>query len=118
MTKSTKAKNDRSTLLRWHGNLCHLCGRRMNTKAPSALPDGVTLDHVHPVGLGGADRLDNSRLAHRICNELRACRSVHEFRIWLEELMTDEDYARACRLAWRMVDNARQVQLRKRAQGP
>lgn len=48
----------------------------------------VTIDHVHPLGLGGKRRWDNEVAACRECNNLRGIMDAYEFhekRVWLIE---------------------------------
>lgn len=48
----------------------------------------VTIDHYEPLGKGGSDTLDNYRLAHSACNNLKADMTPEEFELfqqgWLQ----------------------------------
>jgi hypothetical protein len=50
------------------GNVCHLCNSEIDLSLARNSRFGATIDHVIPVSKGGADTLDNMRLAHWICN--------------------------------------------------
>lgn len=51
---------------------CHLCGGEINYDAKSHLdPLSFTIDHLIPIALGGADRLENLGAAHRKCNRAK-----------------------------------------------
>jgi 5-methylcytosine-specific restriction endonuclease McrA len=50
------------------GNVCHICNSEINLSLARNSRFGATIDHVIPVSKGGADTLENMRLAHWICN--------------------------------------------------
>jgi len=50
------------------GNICHLCDVEIDLSLARNSRFGATIDHVVPVSKGGADTLENMRLAHWICN--------------------------------------------------
>jgi hypothetical protein len=50
------------------GNVCHLCDSEIDLTLARNSRFGATIDHVVPVSKGGADTLENMRLAHWICN--------------------------------------------------
>ena len=50
------------------GNMCHLCNAEIDLTLARNSRFGATIDHVIPVSKGGADTLENMRLAHWICN--------------------------------------------------
>jgi hypothetical protein len=58
----------RSKVIARDGLACWLCGLQTGSKGRMLR----TLDHVIPVSRGGTDALENLRLAHLICNTLRA----------------------------------------------
>jgi 5-methylcytosine-specific restriction endonuclease McrA len=62
----------RNHLIAKYGAVCHLCHR------PITLKD-LTFDHWVPVSKGGADTLDNYRLAHDHCNQMKANLTPAEF---------------------------------------
>ena len=47
---------------------CHICAEPVDMSLPRTSRFGATLDHVVPIAKGGADTLDNLKLAHWICN--------------------------------------------------
>jgi len=54
------------------GVVCALCPRNLDRHVKDPLShDYVTFDHIVPRSRGGLDTVDNVRLAHRRCNELR-----------------------------------------------
>ena len=52
------------------GDSCYLCGELLDDKAIG--DDLVTVDHVYPISLGGADDDWNLRLCHCDCNQVKA----------------------------------------------
>lgn len=42
----------------------------------------ITFDHFLPVSKGGIDELENYRLAHSACNQLKANMTADEFKIF------------------------------------
>jgi len=52
-------------LLEVDGPICSLCSKYLSTV------DDVSVDHIVPRSMGGSDRLENFRLAHRKCNSAR-----------------------------------------------
>lgn len=62
-----------SEILSLYGTNCHLCNLPIDLEAPrwTAMPgweNGLHLDHVIPLSLGGTDTLDNVKPAHGKCN--------------------------------------------------
>lgn len=56
------------------GCLCSICRDPLDRGLTDEHhPRYITFDHILPRALGGTDREDNLRLAHRRCNELRGC---------------------------------------------
>lgn len=55
-------------LIERDGNVCHLCNLEIDLSLARNSRFGATIDHVVPVSKGGADTLDNMKLAHWICN--------------------------------------------------
>lgn len=55
---------------------CHLCGDEVPKSGGPHDLDGPTLDHLHPVALGGAHTRSNVALAHRLCNSLRGAKPL------------------------------------------
>ncbi len=53
-------------------HVCYLCGKE--------IPDSeLTIDHILPVSRGGKNNVDNLRLAHRMCNLVKASLTPDEF---------------------------------------
>jgi 5-methylcytosine-specific restriction endonuclease McrA len=55
-------------LIERDGSVCHLCNAEIDLSLARNSRFGATIDHVVPVSKGGADTLENMRLAHWICN--------------------------------------------------
>lgn len=62
-------------------DVCGICGGAVNMSLPGTHPEGPTVDHVAPVGLGGA-MVDgaNLQLAHLRCNQARGAQPVTSVR--------------------------------------
>lgn len=70
MTRGSNSKHRKrviidALILRDNGSYCRYC-RKMLRRGEH------TIDHVNPLGNGGADRLCNMVLACRCCNQLKA----------------------------------------------
>ena len=55
-------------LIERDGNVCHICLTEIDLSLARNNRFGATIDHVIPVSKGGADTLENMKLAHWICN--------------------------------------------------
>jgi 5-methylcytosine-specific restriction endonuclease McrA len=62
------------------GHFCWLCGRITGRGE-----DAATLDHVIPQARGGADTVDNLRVAHKRCNEQRGDAEAVSFMLALAQ---------------------------------
>jgi 5-methylcytosine-specific restriction endonuclease McrA len=62
------------------GFICYLCQQPVDMNLPRNSRFGATLDHVTPISKGGADHLNNVRLAHWICNIRKSDKTLEEFR--------------------------------------
>lgn len=51
-------------LYKQYDGRCQLCGKKLTL-------DDMTLDHIVPLNLGGADRLENIQIACFACNQLK-----------------------------------------------
>lgn len=63
--KSRPRRWQRNHLIKKYGNVCYLCNEVIATMKD------ITFDHWEPVSKGGADTLENYRLAHSRCNNLK-----------------------------------------------
>lgn len=50
------------------GDACSVCGETVNLSLPFPDPLSPSVDHVHPLALGGSEGPENLALAHLICN--------------------------------------------------
>lgn len=73
MRRRVRMQRARFALWRQQRGECPLCGRAIKWNAQIE-DEAPTLDHIIPRSLGGCDHIDNLRVAHRRCNELRGCR--------------------------------------------
>ncbi len=64
----------RNHLIQKYGAVCYLC------QEPIEKAKDITFDHWQPLSKGGADDLDNYRLAHYECNNLKGSLEPDEFR--------------------------------------
>lgn len=62
------------SLFRRDGGVCQICGEPCDITAEPNADLYPSVDHIIPLAHGGLDRLDNVRLAHRICNSRRGDR--------------------------------------------
>lgn len=51
---------------------CQLCGKPIDTDAVVPHPNSPTLDHIVPLSRGGDHSIENSQLAHFICNSTKS----------------------------------------------
>lgn len=72
--KSNKRRWERSHLIKKYGNLCYICFE------PFLSIKDITFDHFIPHSRGGFDELDNYRLAHSKCNQLKSNMTPEEFK--------------------------------------
>lgn len=66
--KNTRRKHrsavTREMLYKQYDGRCQLCGKKLTL-------DNMTLDHIVPLNLGGADELENIQIACFACNQLK-----------------------------------------------
>lgn len=74
--KSLRRRWQKNHLLAKYGNLCHLCSE------PFEKSSDITIDHHMPRSKGGFDELENYRLAHDACNQLKADMTPEEFEVF------------------------------------
>lgn len=53
------------------GGVCWICNEPVNAETGPSDPERSSLDHVHERAAGGSNGIDNLRLAHAVCNEMR-----------------------------------------------
>lgn len=63
-------------LLRRDGFNCHICKKPLNLRAEYNAWDQPSLDHIIPRSEGGSHKLENLKLAHRMCNSVRGSRPL------------------------------------------
>ena len=66
----------------WLDTRCaNICSRNGDAIAPTAMHENVPLEieHIHPKGRQGSDRISNLTLACRSCNEAKGCQPVELF---------------------------------------
>lgn len=63
----------RNHLINKYGSQCYLCSRPFNGAKD------ITFDHWEPLSKGGADELENYRLAHEPCNKLKGALTPEEY---------------------------------------
>lgn len=71
--KSLPRRWQRNHLVTKYGSQCYLCPEKFHTMKD------ITFDHWEPISKGGADTLENYRLAHLACNQLKADMTPEEF---------------------------------------
>ena len=69
---NTESYTKQDVLDRW-GSDCHICNKPIDLSAPrwtgsSGWENGLHLEHVIPIRLGGLDNLSNVKPAHGLCN--------------------------------------------------
>lgn len=58
-------------------NVCHLCGRDVDTSLPAGRPDSPEVDEIIPVSRGGNPlQRSNTKLSHRRCNQQRGNKPI------------------------------------------
>lgn len=72
-SKSLPRRWQRNHLINKYGSVCYLCKETIETAK------AITFDHWIPVSKAGSDTLDNYRLAHSECNNLKADLTPEEF---------------------------------------
>lgn len=60
---------------------CHICNRKIDKALKAPDPGAVTLDHIHPLSLGGSHTYDNVKAAHYGCNSARGNRDEFQMRM-------------------------------------
>jgi 5-methylcytosine-specific restriction endonuclease McrA len=63
---------------RWR---CHICGEKISQHLQAPDPGSATLDHIHPLSLGGSHTYDNVKAAHYGCNSARGNRDEFQMRM-------------------------------------
>lgn len=68
--RSSRRPTVRATLLKRDGDLCWLCGLRMNFEMHHNDPMAATIEHLVPSSARGGNRAGNLVLVHQVCNVL------------------------------------------------
>lgn len=71
------AEVDREEIWTRDAGTCQLCGNAIDRSQPWPHPLSMTIDHIHPLALGGTHEPSNVQLAHAVCNS-RKCDRVDE----------------------------------------
>jgi len=74
--RSKTRRWQRNALITKYGAVCHIC------ELPFTSMRDITFDHHEPLSKGGTDDLENLRLAHSRCNQLKRDMSPKEFEIF------------------------------------
>ncbi len=74
--KSLCRRWQRGHLVKKYGNICYIC------EVPFKSIKDITFDHYIPFSKGGFDVLENYRLAHSECNQLKADMTPEEFKVF------------------------------------
>lgn len=77
--RSLKKRWRRGALINKYGAVCYYC------EIPFVSMKEVTLDHAVPLSRGGSNELDNLRLAHLSCNQLKNDMTAEEFELFQNE---------------------------------
>lgn len=83
--RSLPRRWQRNRLIQQYGGQCYLCGE------PFISAKDITIDHWQPLSKGGADDIENYRLAHLDCNNLKADMSPVEFQAFQDGKIAFED---------------------------
>lgn len=60
---------------------CHICKGKIDSNLKAPDPGSATLDHIHPLSLGGSHTYDNVKAAHYGCNSARGNRDQFQTRM-------------------------------------
>lgn len=71
--KSLTRRWQRNHLISVYGAVCYICGESFKSMKE------ITFDHFIPLSRGGGDLLENYRLAHFSCNQLKNDMTPEEF---------------------------------------
>lgn len=73
---SLKRRWQRNHLVNKYGNACYICKDEFKSIKE------ITFDHYIPLSRGGMDELENYRLAHYYCNQLKNNMTPEEFKLF------------------------------------
>jgi 5-methylcytosine-specific restriction endonuclease McrA len=73
--KSLARRWQRNHLVAKYGAVCYICGEPLSMKQ-------ITIDHWLPLSRGGTDEIDNYRIAHKLCNRIKADMTPEEFELF------------------------------------
>lgn len=74
--KSLTKRWQKNHLIKKYNGICYICGLPFKSKKE------ITIDHYIPFSKGGFDELDNYRIAHLKCNQMKADMTPQEFEIF------------------------------------
>ncbi len=74
--KSLTRRWQRNALINKYGAVCHVC------TIPFRSMKDITFDHHVPKDKGGTDEIENLRLAHYSCNQLKGNMTPEEFEVF------------------------------------
>ena len=72
--KSLTKRWKKNHLINKYNGICHICGLPILNKKD------VTIDHFIPFSKGGFDELENYRIAHLKCNQIKRDMTPEEFK--------------------------------------
>lgn len=59
-----------------HGDVCYLCGDRINFRLKFPHPKSRSVDHIIPLSRGGSHTLGNVAMTHYQCNQIKNAKAV------------------------------------------
>lgn len=83
-SRSLPRRWQRNHLINQYGAICWICEKDVPMKQ-------ITIDHYVPLSKGGQDLLENYRLAHYDCNQLKADMLPDDFVKFQQGLITFDD---------------------------
>lgn len=74
--KSLTKRWQRNHLINKYSGICYICEKPFKSKKD------ITIDHYLPISKGGFDELENYRIAHFPCNQMKGDMTPEEFTIF------------------------------------
>lgn len=59
-----------------HGDVCYLCGEKINFRLKFPHPNSPTVDHIVPLSRGGSHTLENAAMVHFLCNNKKGAKDA------------------------------------------